>query len=105
MRLIPVFAMLLLSASCARAVEIRISAKALEHTLKAQLFSTETGRYYLRGDAHSGCYAYAEKPSVSFAGDRIVVHLHTAARLGKSVSAASASASRWRPTWMYRWSR
>ncbi len=87
MRIYGLFAVvvLLFSASAARAVEIRITAKALEHTLKAQLFSTETGRYYLRGDAHSGCYAYAEKPSVTFAGDRIVVHLHTAARLGKSL--------------------
>jgi hypothetical protein len=72
----------------ARAVELKISAKALERTLQKQLFATDTGRYYLRGDAHSACHAYAEKPSVTFAEDRIVVHLHTSARLGTSVRSA-----------------
>ena len=67
------------------AVELKFSAQALERTLRAQLFSAENGRYYLKGNAKSGCYAYAEAPSVSFTADRVVVHVHTSARLGTSV--------------------
>jgi hypothetical protein len=75
-------------AAAANAVELKISTKALEHTLQTQLFSSSTGRYYLRGDEHSGCRAYAEKPSVTFAGDRVVVHLRTSAHLGTPVRGA-----------------
>jgi hypothetical protein len=82
------FCFLVLFAPAAFAVELKISAKALEHTLQMQLFSSTAGRYYLRGDEHSGCRAYAEKPSVTFAGDRVVVHLHTSARLGTPLRGA-----------------
>jgi hypothetical protein len=67
------------------AIELKFSAQALERTLRTQLFNGENGRYYLKGNPRSGCYAYAEAPSVSFAADRIVVHVHTSARLGTSV--------------------
>jgi hypothetical protein len=67
------------------ASELRISANALERTLRTQLFNGPDGRYYIRGDAHSACYVYAESPRVSFMQDRIVVHVHTRARLGTAM--------------------
>jgi hypothetical protein len=72
----------------AHAIEVKVSAKALERTLRAQLFTGPQGRYYMRGDANSACYVYAEQPQVSFKDDRIVVHVHTHARLGQSVRGA-----------------
>jgi hypothetical protein len=66
----------------ANALEVRVSADALERTLKAQLFSGPDGRYYIRGDAHSACYVYAESPRVVFKDDRVVVHVHTRSKLG-----------------------
>src|SRR6516165_4397455 len=66
----------------ARATEVGISAQALERTLRTQLFNTPDGRYYLRGDAHSACYVYAEKPHVTFTQDRVIVSVHTHAKLG-----------------------
>src|ERR1700743_3381473 len=67
----------------AHAVELEISAQAIERTLKMQLFNGEQGRYYIKGDAKSACFVYAEDPKVSFQDDRVVVHVHTRARLGK----------------------
>ncbi|HTD95670.1 MAG TPA: hypothetical protein VK627_02025, partial [Edaphobacter sp.] len=58
----------------ASAIEVRISPRALERTLQAQLFNGPDGRYYIRGNASSSCYVYAESPHVSFVDDRIVVH-------------------------------
>lgn len=66
----------------AGAIELKISSHALERTLQAQLFNGPEGRYYLRGDLKSACYVYADKPSVTFKDDRIVVHVHTNSRLG-----------------------
>jgi hypothetical protein len=66
----------------ANALEVKVSADALERTLKAQLFSGPEGRYYIRGDAHSACYVYAESPHVIFKDDRVVVHVHTHSKLG-----------------------
>ena len=66
----------------ARAVEVKVSAQALERTLRAQLFNGPDGRYYMRGDAKAACYVYAEDPHVAFKDDRIVVHVHTRAKLG-----------------------
>ena len=80
-------------AQTARAVELKISREALERTLKAQLFSGPGGRYYLQGDARSACYVYAEAPSVAFAGDRIVVRVHTSARLGAHLHGACLGVS------------
>ncbi len=66
----------------ARAIEIRVSAQALERTLNTQLFNAADGRYYFRGSATSPCYAYAQDPKVSFKNERIVIHVKTHARLG-----------------------
>ena len=66
----------------ARAIEVRVSSEALERTAKAQLFSSADGRYYLKGSASSPCSVYAEQPTISFRDDRIVVRVHSRARLG-----------------------
>lgn len=80
------FCTVLFSASrTASAIEVKISSQALERTLRAQLFNGPEGRYYMRGDVNSGCYVYAESPRVSFVADRVVVHVHTRAKLGTSV--------------------
>ena len=78
---------------CAYATEVGISAQALERTLRTQLFNTPDGRYYLRGDAHSACFVYAEKPHVTFQNDRVVVSIHTRAKLGTSVAGACVGVS------------
>ncbi|HEY0161115.1 MAG TPA: hypothetical protein VGB69_00405 [Edaphobacter sp.] len=70
------------------ATEVGISAQALERTLRTQLFNSPDGRYYLRGDAKSACYVYAESPRVTFVQDRVVVHIHTRAKLGTGVRGA-----------------
>jgi hypothetical protein len=71
----------------ASALEIKVSAKALERTLQKQLF-TDGGRYYIKGKATDACFVYAEDPRVSFAEDRVVVHVKTKARLGTSLHGA-----------------
>jgi hypothetical protein len=77
--------MIFCAANVASALEVKISEQALERTLQAQLFNGPQGRYYIRGDANSACYAYAESPHVSFVQDRIVVRVHARAKLGTSV--------------------
>jgi hypothetical protein len=73
----------------ASAIEVRISAQALERTLMAQLFKGPDARYYLRGKAgSSSCYVYANDPHVSFKDDRVVVHMHTKSKLGTSMHGA-----------------
>lgn len=72
-------------ASVASALEVKISAQALERTLQAQLFNGPLGRYYIRGGANSACYVYAESPHVTFVQDRIVVRVRARAKLGTSV--------------------
>lgn len=69
----------------ARAIEIKVSAQALERTLNTQLFNGADGRYYFRGNANSACYAYAQDPKVSFKDERIVIHVKTHAKLGTKV--------------------
>ena len=88
--LLPLALLLLmaLTAPNARATEVGISAQALERTLRTQLFNSPDGRYYLRGDAHSHCFVYAEKPRITFRDDRVIVSVHTRARLGTSVAGA-----------------
>jgi hypothetical protein len=76
---------LFLSARVASAIEVRVSALALERTLQTQLFNGPQGRYYIRGDANSACYVYAESPHVTFVQDRIVVRVHARAKLGTAV--------------------
>ena len=69
----------------AHAIEIRLSAQALERTLQQQLFTGAQGRYYIRGDDKSPCFVYADQPKVTFKDDRIVVHVHTHSKLGTSL--------------------
>jgi hypothetical protein len=71
--------------AAARAIEIKISAQALERTLNKQLFNGDQGRYYIRGKEEKGCFAYAQDPKVTFKDDRIVVHVKTRAKLGASL--------------------
>jgi hypothetical protein len=77
-----------LAAPAAHALEIRISAQALERTLNRQLFAGKDGRYYMRGKDGSPCFVYAQEPKVSFVADRVVVHVKTHSRLGTSVAGA-----------------
>jgi hypothetical protein len=98
MRCVPlsllISATLLLGAGrVASAVEVTISAQALERTLRAQLFNGVEGRYYMRGDANSACYVYADSPHISFVQDRIVVHVHAKAKLGTTVHGACIGVS------------
>ena len=86
-------ALLFVSVHAASAIELKVSAKALERTLRTQLFNSPDGRYYLRGDAHSTCYVYADSPHVTFMQDRIVVHVHTKSKLGTSVMGACLGVS------------
>jgi hypothetical protein len=79
------FALLFSAAHSASAIEVRVSAQALERTLRTQLFNGPQGRYYIRGDATSACYVYAESPHVTFVQDRIVVRVHARAKLGTTV--------------------
>ena len=66
--------------------EFKVSSGALERTLKARLFSATDQRYYLRGDAHSACYLYAEDPHLVFSGDRILVRVHTDGKYGRRLA-------------------
>ena len=71
----------------------KVSRDAIERTLKQQLFSGPDGRYYLKGNAQSACFIYAEDPKLTFVQDRIVVRVKTHARLGKPWAA---------PAWAFR---
>jgi hypothetical protein len=72
-------------ARIARAIEVKVSAQALERTLRTQLFNRPDGRYYMSGDASKPCAAYAEDPHVTFKDDRVVVHVRTHAKLGRAI--------------------
>jgi hypothetical protein len=76
------------ASTAAHAIEIKVSAQALERTLHQQLFNSPDGRYYFRGTATSPCYAYAQDPKVSFKDERIVVHVKAHARLGTKLGAS-----------------
>jgi hypothetical protein len=80
-------------ARMARAIEVKVSAQALERTLRAQLFNGPDGRYYLHGNATSPCSAYAEDPHVTFKDDRVVVHVRTHSKLGTSLHGACIGVS------------
>jgi hypothetical protein len=67
------------------AVELKVSKEALTRTLNQQLFSGPDGRYYLKGNAHSACFIFAEDPKLSFAEDRIVVQVKAHGRLGHAL--------------------
>jgi len=84
---------LLCESSTCTAVELTISRQALERTLKQQLFSGPDGRYYLKGDARTGCAISTEDPHLSFEQDRIVVRVLTRAKLGKSMGGSCLGVS------------
>jgi hypothetical protein len=85
LRLLLSLALLFCASRVASAIEVKVSAQALERTLQAQLFNGPQGRYYLRGDPNSACYVYAESPHVTFVQDRIVVRVHAKSKLGTAV--------------------
>ena len=66
---------------------------ALERTLRAQLFNGSDGRYYIRGGPTTPCFVYAEAPHVSFKDDRVIVHVHTRAKLGTALRGACIGVS------------
>jgi hypothetical protein len=77
----------LLWATPARAIEVRVTAPALERTLKRQLFNQagpdgKLDRVYIKGSLARGCYVYADDPHVTFKDDRVVVTVKTHAKLG-----------------------
>jgi hypothetical protein len=92
-RLLVSMALLFAVTRAASAIEVTMSAQALERTLRAQLFNGPEGRYYIRGDASSPCYVYADSPHVTFVQDRIVVHIHAKAKLGTPVHGACLGVS------------
>jgi len=47
----------------------------------------------MRGSVKSACYVYADSPRVSFVKDRVVVHVHTRAKLGTSIAGACIGVS------------
>ena len=69
----------------ARAIDVKVSAAALERTLRTQLFTGPDARYYIKGDASAPCFVLAENPTVAFKDNRVVVHVHTRARLGQGI--------------------
>jgi len=77
--------LLLLLPAAAHAIEIRISAQALERTLHQQLFNGADSKYFIKGKDGEPCYVYARDPKVSFKDERIVVHVSTKSRLGTGV--------------------
>jgi hypothetical protein len=85
LRLLLCVALLSSATHSARAIEVRVSAQALERTLRTQLFNGPQGRFYIRGTPTSPCYVYAESPHVTFVEDRIVVHVHAKAKLGTAL--------------------
>ena len=89
------FGLLLLALGTApcRAVELKVSRDALQHTLKQQLFSGPDGRYFLKGNARSACAVFADDAQLSSAADRILVRIKTHARLGKSMGGACLGVS------------
>jgi hypothetical protein len=84
---------LLAASAAARAIEIKVSAQALERVLNTQVFTGEDHRFYIRGDRNSACYVYASEPKVTFKDDRVWVHLKTHARLGEHVGPACLGVS------------
>ena len=85
LRLLP--CILFLTAASARAIEVRVSAPALQRTLQHQLFNQagpdgKLDRHYLRGSSEKGCSVYVDDPHVTFKDDRVVVSVNTHAKVG-----------------------
>jgi hypothetical protein len=93
LRLLVYLAVLFFAARIASAIEVKVSSQALERTLRTQLFNGPQGRYYIRGDATSACYVYADSPHVTLVEDRIVVHVHAKAKFGRAVHGACIGVS------------
>jgi len=79
--------LLLLCCAHAQAIEVRVTAPALERTLQHQLFNQpdaegKQDRHYLRGNGTRGCSVYADEPHVTFSEERVVVSVKTHAKLG-----------------------
>jgi hypothetical protein len=90
-RLLPLLASwiaLLALSTPARAIEVKVSAEALERTLKAQLFNSPDARHYIRGSETAACSVYADNPRITFKDDRVVVRIHTLSKLGTAVHGA-----------------
>lgn len=83
-RIVSGLLLLLILASPVAAVQLQVSAGALERVLREQLF--HGSRYYVRGTPQSACFAYVEDPRVALAGPRIVVKIKATARLGVSAA-------------------
>jgi hypothetical protein len=84
--------------SPAQAIEVRVSAPALERTLKNQLFTVagpdgKPERYFLKGSATTACGVYADEPHISFKDDRVVVKLKTHSKLGTAIRGACVGIS------------
>ena len=85
--LILAFLTLIFATPPTHAIEVRVSAPALQRTLQKQLFN-EAGpdgkldRHYLRGSGNTACAVYADEPHVTFKDDRVVVTVKTHAKLG-----------------------
>ena len=81
------FATLFAALPFAAAIEVRVTAPALERTLQHQVFNQagpdgRTDRHYLRGNKTTGCAIYSDEPHVAFRDDRVVVTLKTHFKLG-----------------------
>src|SRR5260370_29677613 len=85
LRLLLALGLLFSATHAATAIEVKVSAQALERTLQPQLFNGPQGRYYIRGDANSACYVYAESPHVTFVQDSIALPVHSRSQLSPSV--------------------
>lgn len=76
------FLAVLVAVPSAQAIQLKITADALERTLRKQLLTDEYARYYVKGDAKSACKVYVENPHIFFSQDRVYIDLHTYAQLG-----------------------
>lgn len=79
--------LLLVCCATAHAIEVRVTAPAIERTLQHQLFNQpdadgNLNRHYLKGNSTRGCSVYADDPHVTFKDDRVVVSVKTHAKLG-----------------------
>ncbi len=82
-----VTSLLLICCTTAQAIQVRVTAPALERTLQRRLFNQPDAdgnltRHYLKGNSARGCSVYADEPHVTFKDDRVVVSVKTHAKLG-----------------------
>jgi hypothetical protein len=81
------FVLIVLSFGRAGAIEVRVTAPALERTLQRRVFNQpdaegKLDRHYLRGSATKGCSIYVDDPHVSYQNDRVLVSVKTHFKLG-----------------------